>query len=65
MTSNDHIKYLLVSSAALLEYQGVEVQLQMYGRLHTTTTVNLLEEEIHGREVIMNKKCNEYAHMKK
>lgn len=54
MTFNDHVKYLLVSSAALLEYQGVEVQLQMYGRLHTTTTVNLLEEEVHSREVTMN-----------
>lgn len=65
MTFNDHVKYLLVSSAALLEYQGAGVQLQMYGRLHTTATVNSSEQEIHSKEVTMNLKCNEYAHMKK
>lgn len=52
MTFNDqNVKYLLVSSAALLEYQGVEVQLQMYARLHTTATVSSPEQEIHSREV--------------
>jgi len=40
MIFNDHVKYHLVSAVALLEYQGAEVQLQMSGRLHTTTTVN-------------------------
>lgn len=66
MTFNDqNVKYLPVSSAALLEYQGVEVQLQMCGRLHTTATVSSLEQEIHSREVTMNLTCNEYVHMKK
>lgn len=58
MIFNDHIKYFLVSSAALLEYQGVEAQLQMCGRLHTTTTVNSLEQERHCVEITMNSKLN-------
>lgn len=58
MIFNDHVNYLLVSSAALLEYQGVEAQLQMCGRLHTTTTVNSLEQEIHCVEITINSELN-------
>lgn len=58
MIFNDHINYIPASSTALLEYQGVEAQLQMCGRLHTTTTVNSLEQEIHCVEITMNSKLN-------